>query len=108
MNTASAAATERAMTRRAGLPLTAVRLAPRRAAEVGCQRHGRAFQLLDSLRRRAVRRHADPGEGQEAETRERSGQLRLRVHLVRMLPRADDLLDRGASFVQASIENGGL
>src|SRR4051794_32688014 len=108
MNTASAAATESAMTRRAGLPLTGLRLPSGGTAESGCQRHVRPAQLLDPVRGRAVRRNADAVEGQEAEAGERGGELRLGVLLVCVLPRADDLLGGGAACAQPPVEHGRL
>src|SRR4051794_2793501 len=108
MNTASAAATERAMTRRAGLPLTGLRLPPRRTAESGNERRLGAVRFLDPVGRLTIGRDTDPVEGQQAQAGERSGQLGLGVELVRVLPAADDLLDGRASLPEAAVEGRAL
>src|SRR4051812_5262857 len=108
MNTASAAATESAMTRRAGLPLTGLRLPSGPTAESRSERHVGAGRLIDPVGRLAIRRNADSLERQKAQAGERGGQLGLGVELVRVLPTADDLLDRGASLPEAAVEGRAL
>src|SRR3954452_23931690 len=104
MNTASAAATESAMTRRAGLPLTDLRLPSGGTAESGSERHVRAGRLLDPVGRLSIRRNADSVEGQEPQAREGGGELGLGVELVRVLPPANDLLDGRPSLPEAAVE----